>query len=155
MVELEAAHGPRRVASLIDLLGRLASSRSTRRLCDAPQVNPLHRRDQDRLGRVLHHINEHADEALSLSDAAAVAHLTPSAFARFFRRTTGRTFVQYLHRLRALHAARLLADTDAPIIEVAYRCGFGNLSNFNRVFKRLLGTTPSEHRQANARRPES
>lgn len=146
LAELDAARGPRRVALLIDLLGRLAATRSLHRLCDAPQTDPLHRRDQDRLGRVLDFINARAEDAIALSDAAAVAHLTPPAFARFFRRTTGQTFVQYLHRLRVHHAARLLTDTDAPVTEVAFRCGFGNLSNFNRVFRRRLGTTPTGYR---------
>jgi len=149
MLELESAQGPRRVALLIDLLGRLASTRLARRLCDLPQADPLHRRDQDRLGRVLDYVHAHADQPLSLTDAAAAAHLTPCAFARFFRRTTGRTFVQYLHRVRTHHAARFLIDTDAPVTEVAYRCGFGNLSNFNRVFKRVIGTTPTDYRAAN------
>ena len=60
---------------------------------------------------------------------------------------TGRTFVGWLTEVRIGHACRLLAQTDLPVLTIALDSGFGNLSNFNRAFRRLRGCTPREWRR--------
>ena len=77
--------------------------------------------------------------------------MTPSGFSRFFRKTTGKTFVEYLGELRVSHACNLLVDTDLSILQIALRSGFNNLSNFNRRFLKLKGVTPREYRTQFAR----
>jgi AraC-like DNA-binding protein len=73
--------------------------------------------------------------------------LSPSAFSRLFRRTTGMTFTQFLNRVRLGQAARLLQETDHVISEIAINSGFENLSNFNRRFRERYGRSPREYRK--------
>ena len=69
------------------------------------------------------------------------------AFSRFFKARTGKTFVDTLNEIRLGHASRMLIDTTHSISEIAYRCGFNNMSNFNRIFKKKKDCTPKEFRQ--------
>ena len=57
------------------------------------------------------------------------------------------TFVEYLNTIRIGHVCKLLADSDENVVNIAYECGFNNLANFNRQFKRLKGMSPSEYRR--------
>ena len=87
----------------------------------------------------------------SVLDVAVAARLDSKrlldvAFSRFFKARTGKTFVDTLNEIRLGHASRMLIDTTQSIGEVAYRCGFNNMSNFNRIFKKKKDCTPKEFR---------
>ena len=60
---------------------------------------------------------------------------------------TGKTFVDTLTEIRLGHASRMLIETTQGITEVAFKCGFNNISNFNRIFKKKKDSTPKEFRQ--------
>lgn len=74
--------------------------------------------------------------------------MTESAFSRFFKLRTGITFIDCLTEVRLGHASRMLIDTTKTIAEIAYSCGFNNISNFNRIFKKKKGCTPKELRES-------
>ncbi|MFW5776348.1 MAG: helix-turn-helix domain-containing protein [Spirochaetota bacterium] len=82
----------------------------------------------------------------SLDEAAAIAKMSVPSFTRFFRRMTGDSFVSCVNRLRIARACALLEETDASILEVSIDAGFGNLSHFNRQFKRYTGVQPRAYR---------
>jgi AraC-like DNA-binding protein len=92
-------------------------------------------------------LDERSHEAWNLEEVAASLGLSPLHFLRVFRATLGVTPHQYLVRTRLRRAARLLA-TDAPITEIAYSVGFGDLSNFVRTFHRAAGVSPRAFRKA-------
>jgi AraC-like DNA-binding protein len=71
----------------------------------------------------------------------------PSACSRFFTRTTGQTLMAYLAQVRIGHACRLLGETGRPIVDIAFECGFGTISNFNRCFRELRGRSPRDYRK--------
>ncbi|MCC5806817.1 MAG: AraC family transcriptional regulator [Opitutales bacterium] len=100
-----------------------------------------------RLGRIIERIETEGDEPLDLPAVARVAGLTPTSFARFFRRMTGRTFVEYRNSCRIRRACRLLAETDRAVLDIALACGFRNLSNFNRAFQKVTNTNPRGYRR--------
>lgn len=82
-------------------------------------------------------------EALSASTSYGYTYLS-----RFFKRYTGMSFIEYVNRHRVNEACFLLRDSDRTVLNVALECGFDSLRNFNRVFKRITGQTPSEYRNA-------
>ena len=87
-------------------------------------------------------------EQIDLEHAAAQAGISPFHFLRLFSNVLGVTPHQYLVRSRLRHAARLLADDDSSVTDVAYDVGFGDLSNFVRTFHRAAGVSPRRFRQA-------
>lgn len=105
-------------------------------------------RDRRRAVRAALWLDAHADAPLALADAAAEVGLSPFHFLRLFRAALGVTPHQYLLRARLRRAARLLADDDRAITDVAYDAGFGDLSNFVRTFRRAAGVSPRRFRQA-------
>jgi len=114
--------------------------------------NSTERRDatDKRLKIVLERVQQSLSEgdALTQAHASALLKMSQASFSRFFRRSVGRTFVRYVNEWRVGLACRALVHTDASITAIAFDCGFGNLSNFNRQFKTIKGTTPRGFRQA-------
>jgi AraC-like DNA-binding protein len=90
---------------------------------------------------------------LSIADVARECRLTPSYFAKAFRRTTGMSPQQYLTDLRVREAKGLLLSSTLPLADIAIICGFGDQSYFTRVFTRSVGTSPGGWRRAMAQRP--
>ena len=135
---------------LLGLLGVLQGlTRGCGRKLASPAFVPSNRElDLRRIDRVCTFINEHYHRRLSQPEAANVAGMTPQAFSRFFRKTVGKTFVDYLAELRVSQACRLLLETDISVVEVSLRSGFNNLSNFNRRFRRLRSQSPRRFRAA-------
>ncbi|MCG8319484.1 MAG: AraC family transcriptional regulator [Cytophagales bacterium] len=108
------------------------------------QTNPYER---DRLANVYQYTLENFSKDISLEDVANVANLTVNSFCRFFKKSTRKTYFEFLIGVRVAHACRLLRDCDTlEICAICYRVGFNSVPNFNRHFKRFTGYTPSEYR---------
>ncbi len=101
----------------------------------------------ERFKSLIVHIQTHYRDALTVSDAARMVHLTPYHFCKVFKAATGRTFVDFVNRCRMDEAERLLRDDDLTVTEAAERVGCGNLNYFTRLFKQIKGMTPSEVRK--------
>ena len=146
---MRAMHVMREAARAIELLAileTLSTCEQLQTLSQTPHSSMPRDEDQRRIDRVLRFLADHAAESLTQADVASVAHLSPSAFARFFKRMTGRTLTEYLHYLRVGLACQLLMATDLPIIEVGMRSGFNNPANFHRIFRRLRRESPLQFR---------
>lgn len=99
-----------------------------------------------RVQRVQEYINLHYHEEIRLPQLAALVGMTDVAFSRFFKLRTGKNLSDYIIDLRLGHATRLLVDSTMGIAEICYQCGFNNLSNFNRIFKKKKNCSPKEFR---------
>jgi len=93
-------------------------------------------------------IEEHSNERLALVKVASMAGINPTHLSEKFKQTTGIKFVDYIARTRFEKARKLLDHANLRISEIAFAAGFQSLSQFNRVFKRFCGTSPSEYRAA-------
>ena len=85
-------------------------------------------------------------DEIRLAMLADIAGMSTSAFSRFFKLHTGRNLTDYIIDIRLGAAARMLVDTKRSISEICFNCGFNNLSNFNRIFKKKKGCSPTEFR---------
>jgi AraC-like DNA-binding protein len=103
--------------------------------------------DSRRVQKVKSYIDTHYREEIRLSTLADIAGMSDSSFSRFFKLHTGRNLSDYIIDLRLGHACRLLVDSSDSIAEIGYHCGFNNLSNFNRIFRKRKGCSPSEFRE--------
>lgn len=93
------------------------------------------------------YIKENFDQQISLKDAAEAVNTSAFYFCKMFKKATGLTFTEYLTRLRIEKAKNLLMNPNQRISEVAFEVGFDSLSQFNRSFKRITGSTPSQFRK--------
>ena len=144
---MERLPGLARLAALLEILELLARSRDVRALSSPGFVPELRQGDAARFDRVLRLLNERCSEGITLAEAAAAAHLSIPAFSRTFRSRTGRTLVAYLNELRCGLVCRELIESERPVSDIAFDCGFNNLSNFNRRFRELKGMSPRAFRR--------
>ena len=103
--------------------------------------------DSRRVLKVKNYINQHYQDEIRLATLAGIAGMSPSAFSRFFKLHTGRNLSEYIIDMRLGYATRKLVDSTHSIAEIGFSCGFNNLSNFNRIFKKKKGCSPSEFRE--------
>ncbi len=103
--------------------------------------------ESERVTRVCRYIHDNLEEPLSRDHAASLAHLSPSAFSRYFKRHTGKNFHDFVSELRVGRACRLLSEGELNVTETAYACGFSNLASFNRCFRRMKRSCPTEYRR--------
>ncbi len=146
---LNQKHGFDSVLELFSILHDLSISRNFKILSDSS----FNRQEQvtyssRRVERAFEHMNQNFHKVISLSDVAKLVNMTDVAFSRFFKTRTGINFIDSLTEIRLGHASRMLIDTTQSIGEIAYRCGFNNISNFNRIFKKKKGCTPKEFRES-------
>jgi AraC-like DNA-binding protein len=144
----QAAAGDRGDVGL-DEIGQLFAGRFVEMVSGrSHKVAPAKVRDRRRAVETALWIEAHSHKPIDLEQAADQAGISPFHFLRLFSGVLGVTPHQYLVRSRLRHAARLLADDDISITDVAYDVGFGDLSNFVRTFHRAAGVSPRRFREA-------
>ncbi len=97
-------------------------------------------------------IHEHSDEEVSLTKVAKAVNISANHLSEKFKQVTGVNFVEYVARTRFEKARNLLHDADLRISEIAFAVGFQSLSQFNRVFKKLSGKSPTAYLPAHLKR---
>ncbi len=131
---------------LISILHDLAISRSQRLLSSYVAQNKNFE-NSDKTKIIYEFIQENYSRKVSLKEISNLVNMSPVSFNRFIKSRTGKTFVEYLNDTRISFATRWLIETDLSIGEIGYKCGFNNIANFNRVFKKLKNCTPSDYRE--------
>jgi AraC-like DNA-binding protein len=135
------------VLELMSILHDLSISRNFRTLSDVSFNMEKTSYNSRRVEKIMEYLNSNFSENITLGDAARIAGMAEVSFSRFFKFRTGKTFIDTLNEVRLGHASRMLIDTTNSINEIAYKCGFNNISNFNRIFKKKKEITPKEFRQ--------
>ena len=146
IISIGDSHGLSRMIGLLDILRVMSESREFNAICSTGYQPVAAQLDVERLRRACDFINEHAHEELTRDSVAEVVHMSSSGFSRFFKSHSGMTFQEYVADVRISRACQLLASSDLTITEISLRCGFTELSTFNRTFKRYRDTTPSKYR---------
>ncbi|RVU43040.1 helix-turn-helix domain-containing protein [Rubrivivax rivuli] len=156
LAQLPGASAPRRVAVFIEVLSCLHEGRIDLRALSGsmpapPPAEATAGGGMRRIDRVLNWVEANLGQTLCIDDAAAVAHVSPAAFARFFRREVGKSFTAYVNDARCGWAALQLVQGREPVAQVAQACGFPTLSNFGEQFRRRYGVPPREFRASAGR----
>lgn len=135
------------VMKFLSVLYRLSQVEEARTLSSSSFANVRSGSDSRRVTKVQQYINENYQKNINLDTLASLAGMSAVAFSRYFKLRTGKTLSDYIIDVRLGHAARQLVDTAEGIGEICYACGFNNLSNFNRIFKKKKNCTPKEFRE--------
>ena len=131
----------------LDILNILARTEGYRTLATSSYAKVVIEDDSRRVLKVKNFINENYMYEIKLKTLADLANMSQSAFSRFFKLHTGRTLSDYIIDIRLGYATRMLLDTNDTVATISFNCGYNNLSNFNRIFKRKKGCSPSEFRE--------
>ena len=97
--------------------------------------------------KVEEYIDNNYSSEIRLQTLSDMVGMTPTAFSRFFKLRTGKTISDYIIDIRLGVASRKLVDSTMSVAEICYDCGFNNVSNFNRIFKRKKGCSPKLFRE--------
>ena len=100
-----------------------------------------------RLEQAISYIDSHYSGKITLDEVAAAAYMSSNYFSSYFRKVTGISFSEYVTRIRISHARELLRDTDKSVTEIAMECGFHNISNFYRLYKKQVGKPPRDEKK--------
>lgn len=136
--------GLSRAALMLQLLDNLAKSSSFRMLSSPSFSIAESSTEANRINRVFDYIFANFKEDICLQDVASIIPMSTSAFCRFFKMKTNRTLVDFIKEIRIGHAAKLLMEGNDNISETCYKSGYNNISNFNKHFKEVKGTSPRD-----------
>lgn len=103
-----------------------------------------------RLEQAFSYINEHYCEKITLDEVAASVYMSSNYFSSYFRKVTNISFSDYVTRMRLNHARELLREGRGSVTEIAMECGFNNISNFYRLYKKHIGKTPKDEKGKNS-----
>lgn len=135
------------VIDLFTILYKLSIDPDSRVLCTCTFANQDESSESRRIQKALNYLNCNYQKEIRLSDVANHVSMSEVSFSRFMKKRTGKNYIEYLNDLRLGIASRYLVDTNKTVVEISYECGFNNLSNFNRIFKKRKGYTPKEFRE--------
>lgn len=144
---LITAQGFERVLLLLDILNLLAASDDLDELSSQGYSHNFTHTDAIRMNNIYNYLLGHFKDDVTLEEIASVACLSPSAFCKYFKKHTGKTFSEFLNELKIGHACKMLIEADYSIAEVCYESGFQSLTNFNRQFKNYTSVAPYEYRR--------
>ncbi|MDR6944955.1 AraC family transcriptional regulator [Mucilaginibacter pocheonensis] len=147
IIGLAQKNGFDSVLELLSILHDLSISRNMKMLSDLSFTNEKFYYNSRRIEKVFEHMNLNYSKQVTLAEVAKIANMPEASFSRFIKRRTGKTFIDSLNEIRLGHASRMLIDTTTTIAEIAYKCGFNNISNFNRIFKRKKFCIPKDFRE--------
>ena len=143
---IEQQRGFAQLATLLDCLHQISQS-SDYTLINQSPVLTYSTTDQAQIHTVMEYTMAHFQQKIRLEDVAALTHRSVSAFCQYFRKSTKKSYVQFLTEIRLAYACKLLTTTNLPVTQVCFDSGFHNWANFSKHFKHQLGLPPSQYRR--------
>ncbi|MBC9914563.1 AraC family transcriptional regulator [Chitinophaga varians] len=135
-----------RIISLFQCLNMMAESKEYLALSSqAPDT--VYSLQQEEIDLILQYTNRNFRNKISLREVSMVVNMSIPAFCKYFRRSTKKTYVDYLNEIRIGHACKLLKDTNKSVIEICFESGFNTLPNFNKQFLKYKSIPPSTFRK--------
>ncbi|MBS1602882.1 MAG: helix-turn-helix domain-containing protein [Bacteroidetes bacterium] len=139
--------GLEKVIDFLDIINLFLDATEYECLASIGYQHSFNEKDTRRMSTVYQYLIQNFTEPISLDEIAAVANLSSPAFCNFFKKRTQKSFSRFLNELRVGHACKLLQNHELSISDVGYQSGYQNMTNFNKFFKDITGTTPSQYRK--------
>jgi len=144
--EIYQANGMERYLLFVKLIDYLGKSES-RPIATPDYIHTRSAQEDPRMAKIYKFTTRNYNRKIVLDEVASVAGMNVSAFCRYFRKKSGKTFAQYVNELRISYACKFLKHGNQTIAHISDEAGFNNLSNFNRQFKSIMGKSPSAYRE--------
>lgn len=140
-------NGIERMLYFIKLLDTMARTENYRILASKAYQLEEQKELNNRLDKIMHFINTNYQRKITQEEVASKIGMTTAAFCRYFKEKTGKGFIFFVNEMRIGYACKLLIENHLSISQICFECGFNNISNFNRMFKRQTSYTPGEYQQ--------
>jgi AraC-like DNA-binding protein len=144
--ELEQLQGLSRIIRLCECLQLIAASPDYETI-STQEVKTFQARNRGRIDKIFQYTIDNFTEPISLADVAGTAGMSIPAFCSYFKKSTKKTYIDFLNEIRIGHACKLLIDTQKSVLEICYESGFNTLANFNKQFLKMKKLTPSGYRR--------
>lgn len=151
--ELEQQQGLHRIAGLCECL-QLIADRKEYDAVSTQDVLTFTSKKQERIDRIFRYTIDRFQDPISLTTVASYADMSVPAFCSYFKKSTKKTYIDFLNEIRIGYACQQLADTQKTIQEICFESGFNTLANFNKQFLQLKKRTPSQYRKESMNRSE-
>ena len=146
IMSLEKEKGFKRIITLCESLDILSKNEDFARL-STQEVSPANNKSRERIDRIFQYTMENFKEDIQLSTIASIADMSIPAFCNYFKKSTRKTYIDFLNEVRIGYACKLLTDTQSTIEGACYDSGFNTVANFNKQFLKTKGSTPSKYRK--------
>ncbi|MDI9876516.1 MULTISPECIES: AraC family transcriptional regulator [Bacteroidota] len=147
MVKIAQAKNLERISLLISILHLLAESDEFETIAGGQAFYQSNESDTLRLNKVCNYTLMNYKKDITLEEIAAISNLSVTSFCRYFKLMTKKTYYDFLIEIRISHACRALVEDKLPTEVICFDCGFNNVSNFYRHFKKVMGITPLEYKR--------
>jgi AraC-like DNA-binding protein len=147
MKNMIGMNGLQRLSCLFEIFDILSRTSEYELLISPGFIQNYDFKGTDRYSRITEYILHNFHEEITLPLVASHANMAITTFCNFFKAQFRMTFVEYLNSVRVGHACKLLSDRDQTIVQIAYRCGYSNLANFNKQFRKIKRMTPTDFRR--------
>ena len=141
-------NGVKTIISLLNILNTIVHSKELQYLSKEFTPYIIDENEGIRLNEIFQFTIREHHRMIKLEEVAAMANMTTSAFCRYFKQRTRKTYITFLNEVRIAQACKQLLNEDFTVAQVCYQCGFSNLSHFNRVFKTINGVSPKTYRKS-------
>jgi AraC-like DNA-binding protein len=146
MLEMPDLDESDRFISLLQILNHISKSNEYKLLASLNYRNENHK-NAHRINLVLDYIMENYDDVLTLEKLANLINMNKNAFCRFFKKGTRKNLFTVINEVRIGKACQHLTETEMNVLQACYSCGFNNISNFNKTFKKITGVSPLQYRK--------
>ena len=143
--KLLAANDVEKIVKILQVLDLLAREETGTQLSTSGFVNSFQDTKNKKLANVYSYIFNNFKNQITLEEMGDIAHMNPSAFSRYFKKMSRKTFSRYLNEIRVGYSCKLLLEEKYSITDICYAAGFNNVSNFNRQFKIITDYSPTEY----------
>lgn len=137
--------GIEKIIDLLTILKIMAGTREYDLLSSSAFTKYIEEDDCERINKVYQFIMDNYAENPSLEHVSEIANMSATAFCRYFKSRTNKTYTQFLNEIKIGNACKLLIDNNQSISQVCFEIGFNNFTHFNSQFKKIIGLTPREY----------
>jgi AraC-like DNA-binding protein len=147
MKGISMMQGIESVIHLLNILEILSHTNAYQYLSSIVYENEFNQNETDRLNIVYEYVMRNFRQKIQLVELAKLLHMTPTSFSRYFSKKNNMPFSKFVSELRIRHACKLLTETEMPVEQICFECGFNTVSNFNRQFLDVMQKRPTQYKK--------
>jgi AraC-like DNA-binding protein len=146
VLKLRESRGLGSIIIILQILELIYQSKEYESLASEGYSANYNQTDVQKIDEIYKYVMNNFTDKITLDDIASIANMTPPAFCKYFKSKTKKTFSSFVNEIRIGYACKLLMDDNLDISQICFRCGYNNLTNFNKNFKHFIKMIPTDYK---------